>query len=72
MDDVGAARAVEVVDHAAREHLDDLGELLLPQGRATGVDVHDTKAGLDEHLVGQVGLPASDVRRGVDPGLGEG
>ena len=37
-----------------------------------GVDVDDAEARLDDHLLGQVGIPAPDVRRGVDAGLGEG
>ena len=72
MDEIGTVVAAQVVDDAGRELPDDVEQPLLGERRIAGVDVDDAEARLDDHLLGQVGIPAPDVRRGVDAGLGEG
>ena len=64
--------ASQVVDDAGRELPDDVEEPLLGQVAGSPASTWTTrKPGSTDHLVGQVGIPAPDVRRGVDAGLGQ-
>jgi hypothetical protein len=72
VDEVGAVVTAQVVDDAGRELPDDVEEPLLGEGRIACVDVDHAEARFDHHLLGQVGVPTTNVGRRVDAGLGEG
>jgi len=57
--------------HPIGELVDDAGEIFLGEIHRTGINVDDTKTGLDLNLVGQTVGPPPHINRAVGPDLGQ-